>query len=523
MSTASADPGARNHGVGTWIHRRRVKSAGKPALISRGTGITYDRLAERIERLANGLASRNVTKGDRVAYLGENEPSFLETFFAVTVLGAIFVPLNTRLAAPEIAFTLHDSGAVLLVHASAMSEVAEQACAGIADLHRIVVGATASPAASAPEAFEHVIDSAASDRVERPVALSDIAMILYTSGTTGRPKGAAISHENITWNCYNVLVDYDLTSDDVALMISPMFHVASLTMGVLPALLKGATVILEPAFVPGRALELIQQYRATSISGVPTTYQMICEHPEWASTDISSLRVLTCGGSAVPTRVLDAYEARGLSFTGGYGMTETSPGATSLQPRYSREKAGSAGLPHFFTDVRIADGDGRVLPVGEVGEIQVRGPNVIAGYWQQPRASAESFADGEWFRSGDMGYVDADGFLFISDRLKDMIISGGENVYPAEIERVILEMEAVQGVAVVAAPDDRWGEVPHAYLEVRPGYALEDGDVQRHLAGRLARYKIPKRFFVVDELPRTASGKIRKAEVRRATGRSATP
>jgi fatty-acyl-CoA synthase len=225
----------------------------------------------------------------------------------------------------------------------------------------------------------------------------------------------------------------------------------------------------------------------------------------------------------VPTRVLDAYEARGLSFTGGYGMTETSPGATSLAPRYSREKAGSAGLPHFFTDVRVADGDGRVLPTGEVGEIQVRGPNVIAGYWQQPRASAESFAGGEWFRSGDMGYVDADGFLFISDRLKDMIISGGENVYPAEIERIILEMEAVQGVAVVAAPDDRWGEVPHAYLEVRPGYTLEDGDVQRHLAGRLARYKIPKRFFVVDELPRTASGKIRKAEVRRAASRSATP
>jgi fatty-acyl-CoA synthase len=519
MSTASAVPGARNHGVGTWIHRRRVKSAGKLALISGGTGISYDRLAERIERLANGLASRNVSTGDRVAYLGENEPSFLETFFAVTALGAIFVPLNTRLAAPEIAFALDDSGAVLLVHAGAMSEVAEQACAEVRGLHRVVVGAPASSA----EAFEDIIDTAPADHVERPVALSDTAMILYTSGTTGRPKGAAISHENVTWNCYNVLVDYDLTSDDVALMISPMFHVASLTMGVLPALLKGATVILEPAFVPGRALELIQQYRATSISGVPTTYQMICDHPDWAGTDISSLRVLTCGGSAVPTRVLDAYEARGLSFTGGYGMTETSPGATSLQPRYSREKAGSAGLPHFFTDVRVADSDGRVLPACQVGEIQVRGPNVIAGYWEQQEASAESFADGEWFRSGDMGYVDADGFLYISDRLKDMIISGGENVYPAEIERVILEMEAVQGVAVVGAPDDRWGEVPHAYLEVRADHTLEEGDVQRHLAGRLARYKIPKRFFIVDELPRTASGKIRKAEVRRAAGRSATP
>jgi fatty-acyl-CoA synthase len=503
--------GALNDGVGTWVHRRRVKSAGKPALISAEAEITYDLLAERIDRLATALAARNVTKGDRVAYLGDNEPSFLETFFAVTALGAIFVPLNTRLAAPEISFALHDCGAVLLVHAGAMSDVAEKASSGIAGLRRIAVGPAAAPA----ETFDRVIDTAAADRPQVAVDLSDAAMILYTSGTTGRPKGAAISHGNITWNCYNVLVDYDLTSDDIALMISPMFHVASLTMGVLPALLKGATVVLEPAFVPGRALELIERYRATSISGVPTTYQMLCEHPAWASADISSLRMLTCGGSAVPTRVLDAYEARGLSFTGGYGMTETSPGATSLAPRYSRAKAGSAGLPHFFTDVRIADADGQVLPPGAVGEIQVRGRNVIEGYWQRPEASAEAFADDGWFRSGDLGYLDEDGFLFISDRLKDMIISGGENVYPAEIERLILELEAVQGVAVIGVPDDRWGEVPHAYLEIRPGHTVEEGDVARHLAGRLARYKIPKRFVVVEELPRTASGKIRKGEIGR--------
>lgn len=495
--------------VGTWIHRRRVKSAGKPALISSGNEITYDVLAERIDRLATALAARGVTKGDPVAYLGENEPSFLETFFAATALGAIFVPLNTRLAAPELAYALHDSGAVLLVHAGALDDLAERACAG--SPRRITVG----PATAQAESLEQVIDSAAADRPQVGVAPSDIALILYTSGTTGRPKGAAISHQNITWNCYNVLVDYDLTSDDIALMISPMFHVASLTMGVLPALLKGATVVLEPAFAPGRALELIERYRATSISGVPTTYQMLCEHPAWASADISSLRMLTCGGSPVPTRVLDAYEARGLSFTGGYGMTETSPGATSLQPRYSRSKAGSAGLPHFFTDVRVVDAEGQVQPAGAVGEIQVRGPNVIKGYWQRPDATADAFADGDWFRSGDMGYLDEDGFLFISDRLKDMIISGGENIYPAEIERLILEVDAVQGVAVIGAPDDRWGEVPHAYLEVRPGHTLDEDDVLRHLTGRLARYKIPKRFVVVDELPRTASGKIRKGEIRR--------
>jgi fatty-acyl-CoA synthase len=496
-------------GVGSWIDRRRVKSAGTAALVCGETSISYNRLAERIDRLAAALAARDVTRGDRVAYLGENEPAFLETFFAVTRLGAVFVPLNTRLAAPEIAYMLADSAAGLLVHAEALTPAAEAAAAE-AGAPRIVVGAATGTA----ESFDEIIEAASGERPDVDIDDADPAMILYTSGTTGRPKGAVISHGNITWNCVNVLVDYDLTSSDVALMISPMFHVASLTMGVLPALLKGATVVLEAGFSAARALELVERHRATAISGVPTTYQMICEHPAWADTDISSLRILTCGGSAVPARVLDAYEARGLSFTGGYGMTETSPGATSLQPRYSREMAGSAGLPHFFTDVRIADPDGAELPAGEVGEIQVRGPNVIAGYWQRPDATADSFADGGWFRSGDLGRLDEDGFLYISDRLKDMIISGGENVYPAEIERIILEIEAVQGVAVVGVPDERWGEVPHAAVEVRPGYTLDDGAVQRHLAGRLARYKIPKSVEIVAELPRTASGKIRKGELR---------
>jgi fatty-acyl-CoA synthase len=227
--------------------------------------------------------------------------------------------------------------------------------------------------------------------------------------------------------------------------------------------------------------------------------------------------MLTCGGSAVPTRVLDAYEARGLAFTGGHGMTETSPGATSLQPRYSRAKAGSAGLPHFFTDIRIAGPSGESLPAGEAGEIQIQGPNVITGYWQLPEATAGSFDDGDWFRSGDIGYVDQDGFLFISDRLKDMIISGGENIYPAEIEQIILELEAVGSVAVVGVPDERWGEVPRAYIQVREGHILSADQITQHLAGRLARYKIPKTVVTVSEMPRTSSGKIRKRDLRDIT------
>ena len=391
---------------------------------------------------------------------------------------------------------LDDCGATVLVHAAELG-------AGVGvEVARIAVG----------DPLDAVIAAASPEHRDVPVTLDDPAMILYTSGTTGRPKGALLTHGNITWNCLNVLVDYDVTSDTVALMISPLFHVASLTMGVLPALLKGATVVLEARFDPGRVLELIARHRVTAMSGVPTTYQMLCEHPAWADADLASLRTLTCGGSAVPLRVIDAYERRGLAFTGGYGMTETAPGATSLQPRYSRVRAGSAGLPHFFTDVRIADPDGAELPAGQVGEIQVQGPNVIPGYWRRPQDTAASFADG-WFRSGDLGRVDADGFLTITDRLKDMFVSGGENVYPAEVEQLIMELDAVAGVAVVGVPDERWGEVPRAFVQLADGTTLDDGAIARHLDGRLARYKIPRTVVVVDELPRTPSGKIRKRDL----------
>ncbi len=517
-----------NAGIGSWIHRRRRKSAGRTALISSSGELSYETLADRIDQLTNALADRGVGKGDRVAYLGDNHPAFLETLFAAGTLGAIFVPLNTRLAPPEVRFALQDSASRVLVHSELLSDTAQGGSNGTSVTHRIVVTEDSSqPAAGgvgsrAPnssnvtvETLEDVLRSGSPEHREVAVTLEDPAIILYTSGTTGFPKGALLSHGNVTWNCVNVLVDYDVTSNDVALMISPMFHAASLTMGVLPALLKGASVVLEPRFDPGRALDLIERYRVTNISGVPTTYQLICEHPAWASTDISSLQKLTCGGSAVPLRVINAYEERGLAFSGGYGMTETAPGATSLQPHMSRAKAGSAGLPHFFTDVRITDPAGDALmAAGEVGEIQIKGPNVIAEYWNRPDASAEAFADGDWFRSGDMGYFDPDGYLFISDRLKDMIISGGENIYPAEIEQLILQLEAVGSVAVVGVPDEKWGEIPVAMVELRDGYHLDEDAIRQHLLGQLARYKIPKKVIYVNDLPRTASGKIRKGDLR---------
>jgi fatty-acyl-CoA synthase len=524
-----------NFGIGSWLQRRRPKSGNKAAIIAGDRELSYEQLAERSARLANAFRDRGVGRGDRVAYLGENDPAFLETLFACGLAGAVFVPLNTRLAPPEIQFQLRDCGAVLLVHADSLSDLAVRGGAGTAVGRRIVVddlraggnhddgaddGGVSPASAESPavEGYEDVVASGADAAPDKPVGLDDGAMILYTSGTTGHPKGALLTHGNITWNCINVIVDFDFASTDVALMISPMFHVASLDMGVLPTLLKGGTVVLEPKFDPSRTLQLIEQHRVTTISGVPTTYQLLCEHPAWAAADISSLNKLTCGGSAVPTRVLEAYEARGLRFSNGYGMTETAPGATTLPAARSRDKAGSSGLPHFFTDVRIADPLGDPSPVGTVGEIQIKGPNVIHGYWGRPEESAASYADGGWFRSGDMGYMDPDGFVFVSDRLKDMIISGGENIYPADVEQAIIELEAVGSVAVIGVPDEKWGEVPRAVLVLREGAQLSEDQLRAYLDGKLARYKIPKSVVFINEMPRTASGKIRKAELRQKSG-----
>ena len=517
-----------NHGIGDWVERRQIKSAGRMAITAGTLELTYEQFGERINRLANALVDRGVQPGERVAYLGENSGEFLETLFALGSIGAVFVPLNTRLAGPEVAFHLEDSGSKIFIASHAMEPLAVAGLEGTA-IERVIFVDDGPRVPAEPgrlklpaEQYGDVLASASAQRPRVNVELDDLAVILYTSGTTGKPKGAMLSHHNLTWNAINVISDMPLTNNEVALMIAPMFHVAALGMGVLPTILKGGHLILEPRFDPGRALELIEKHKATFISGVPTTYQLLAEHPDWDTTDISSLHNLTCGGSAVPLRILETYEDRGLSFTMGYGMTETSPGATTLPARYSREKMGSAGLPQMHTHVRVADFDGTALPPNEIGEVQIQGPNVITGYWNRPDANETSFItdeSGTWFRSGDMGYFDEDGFLFISDRLKDMIISGGENIYPAQIEQELAQLEAIAAAAVFGVPDERWGEVPRAAVQVREGYELTEQDVLAYLDGRLARYKIPKSVVFVDDMPRTASGKVRKPQLRERYGK----
>jgi fatty-acyl-CoA synthase len=499
-------------GIGAWLAKRRLKSPDRLALVhGEGSTVTYRQFADGADRVAAMLRRFGVGKGDAVAYLGENSPDFLQVMFGAVRLGAVFVPINTRLAPPEVAHVLTDCGARVLIHDPEFAERVAAAI-GTGPPPRVIV--TGGGTADRPGLTRLLNTTAADASTAVAVSLDDPAAIIYTSGTTGRAKGAVLTHGNLTWVALNCVVDYDVVSTDVALMISPLFHVASLGMGALPVILKGATLVLEKGFEPGRALTQIERHGVTMLSGVPTTYQLMADHPDWATTDLSTLRKLTCGGSAVPTRILNAYEERGLSFSQGYGMTEASPGATSLPPAMTRVKQGSVGLPHFFTGVRIADEHGAPLADDGIGEIQICGPNVFPGYHLLPEATAEAFTPDGWFRSGDLGYLDADGYLYISGRLKDMIISGGENIYPAEIEVLLGEIDGVTGVAVIGVPDARWGEVPWAIMTVRQDATVDVATVQQFLDGRVARYKVPKNVVVVDELPRTASGKVRKGDLR---------
>ena len=520
-------------GIGNWIRRRAYKSRHFTAVVFRDREITYEELSQRIDRLAAALSARGVRKGDRVAYLGDNHPSFVESMFATTLLGAVFVPLNTRLSAPEVSYQLEDSGTGILIHTATLAPLAD-AAAETTSVRRIVVndpdvGAPAT--SSGVEDYEEAIAATdaripiAEPRVYPPrhvgidaerVTLDDPALIIYTSGTTGRPKGAVLSHGNLTWNALGVITDYDVTSLSRWLLISPLFHVASLGMGLLPTLLKGATVLLQERFVPGDVLTAIEALRPTHLSGVPTTYQLLVEDPAWETTDISSLQWTTCGGSAVPARIAAAYDARGLKLSNGYGMTEASPGVAMLPPWAAMEHIESSGQHMFFAQFRIRDPEsGEIVGPGLTGEVEVAGPSVMAGYWNRPDANEDAFTSDGWFRTGDIGLVDEQGFLTIVDRVKDMIISGGENVYSAEVEQAIGSLPGVTGVAVLGRADDRWGEVPHAVVSLAPGVELDVENMVDSLRGQLAGYKIPRTLEIVEQFPRTASGKIQKVQLRR--------
>jgi fatty-acyl-CoA synthase len=502
----------RDQGIGSWPRRRARNRGRHPALVYGAASWTYADLAGRVARLAYGLRDLGIGPGDRVAYLGWNHPALLETLFATASLGAVFVPLNARLAVPELAYIVEDAGPRVLVHGPEHAATAAELRPGTSLVHTVAV-----PPGDGDQPYTDLLAGPPRE-IDEEVAPGDLCMIMYTSGTTGRPKGAALTHANVTWNAMNVLADVDLRADEVTLVTAPLFHTAALNMTCLPTLVKGGRVVIAPGFDPDATFDLIAAHRVTFAFGVPAMFNTLAASPRWPDADLSSLRVLECGGAPVPEATIRAYSARGLTFLQGYGMTEAAPGALFLTRGDALRKAGTAGTAQFFTDVRVVRPDGppsdEAAP-GEPGEIIVSGPNVMSGYWRLPDATAEVLTGDGWFRTGDVGVADDDGYVRIADRIKDMIISGGENVYPAEVENSLYDHPDIAECAVVGVPDDRWGEVGRAFVVPRPGTEPATEALLAHVRERLAAYKVPKSVVFLGELPRTPSGKIIKSELRK--------
>ncbi len=484
---------------------------GKAALIQAGEVRSYAELAENTTRLAHGLAARGITRGDRVAFLGLNSIELVETMFATAKLGAVFIPLNTRLAPPETAYILGDSGAKLLISAPGFDNVT-----GAPEVDRLPVDIV--PVEAVRRDSPGGLRSERTAPFDEPIGHDNLFMIQYTSGTTGHPKGVMLTHGNIIWNVYNLLVDVDVRSDEVALVTAPLFHTAALNQVLFPTLLKGGTALIEAKFDPDRVLGLIEEHGVTMLFGVTSMYLALTQSALWPQATMSTLRSALSGGAPLPVSLLRAYLDRGLMIVQGYGLTEASPGATMLRAADGVRKIGSAGTACFFTDVRVVMPDLADVPAGQPGEVLVQGPNVTPGYWQQPAASRAAFVEGGWLRTGDLAQVDDEGYLYIVDRVKDMIISGGENVYPAEVEQALYCHPAVAECAVIGVPDARWGEVGRAVVVLRGGQEATEAELIAYLDGRIARYKIPRSIVFADALPHTASGKLVKPDIRRLHG-----
>jgi len=471
---------------------------------------TYAMFDARIARLASHLREElKVGRGDRVAVLALNTTDTLEIQFACGRLGAIFVPLNTRLTVPELQFIAGDCAPKVMVHDADLSETA----LAVAKLCK-----TESVLLLGPDGnYERAIASAQPLDEIAEVTLDDISTIMYTSGTTGLPKGAMITHGMTFFNCVNLGGPAYITPSSVLLTVLPLFHTGGLNCYTNPVLHAGGTVLIMRQFDPALALKLISD-PAQGINvffGVPSIYQFMAQHPGFASADFSRLIIGGVGGAPMPVPLLEVWEARGVALQQGYGMTETSPAVLALDREDAARKAGSAGKPVLHTEVRVVRPDGTDCAPGELGELWVKGPNVTPGYWNRPDANQASFTDG-WLHTGDATRVDEEGFYYIVDRWKDMYISGGENVYPAEVENVLHQLGAVAEAAVIGVPDAQWGEVGMAIIAAKPGQSLTEADILAHCARNLARFKCPRLIRFVDALPRNATGKIHKPTLRKS-------
>jgi fatty-acyl-CoA synthase len=497
--------------VGFWLARRASLTPNRVAVQTGDRSFTYAQLDDRAARLAGVLAATGVGPGDRVAALLANGSEHVEAMFACARLGAILVPLSQRLAAPELEFMTNDSGSTVLIYGEEWAHLVAEFRRGTGLKAAFVVGTGSDPS------YEEALRSAEPVVEPRAVSPDDVLAIFYTSGTTGQPKGAMLTHGNFFWTNLCMILAFGFFQDERTLVILPMFHVGGWNANALATLWNGGTVVVSPSFDPGETLRTIERERITSMLGVPTMYQMMADDPGFAAADLSSMRAFLCGGAPLPVALIRRYQERGLGFIQGYGLTEAAPNCLLVPPEDAERKAGAAGRPYFYADVRVVDDSGNAVGPGGSGEIVVGGPGVMKGYWNRPEATAETLRGG-WLHTGDVGQIDDEGYITIVDRVKDMYISGGENVYPAEVEKVLAGHPAVAEAAVIGVPDDRWGESGRAIVVLRAGSIAEPAEIQRFCAERLAKFKVPASVVFADTLPRNPTGKLLKPQLRERYG-----
>jgi len=493
-------------GLGRIIARQAELCPDKRALSFEGTTLTYAGLSGRIDRLAEALEIGGIGRHDRVGFLGFNHPAFVETMFATGRLGATFVPLNYRLTAPELAYIVNDAGIRAIVADDAHLALIDDVRADLVT-ERYIASESGGPG------WESLDDLLAShEPLADPVVVEpdDVALLMYTSGTTGRPKGAMLSHANIFFNNVNVLSLIPMGRDTVTLVVAPLFHIGGLNVNTIATWQAAGEIVLHRNFDSLAALKAIEEHRVTSMFAVPAMYLFMSQQPEFANADLSSVKGLCVGGAPVPEPLIKAYLTKGVYLSQGYGLTETAPIATYLRPEFTLAKLGSAGKPAPYTDVAIMDLNGEQVPPGERGEVCIKGPNVMLGYWNRLDATRAAIDVKGWFHSGDVGYADEDGFIYVVDRLKDMVISGGENVYPAEVESVIYDHPMVREVAIIGLADERWGEAVTAVVALADGEDLTLEELRDFASRSLARYKLPNRLHTIPALPRNPAGKVMK-------------
>ena len=507
--------GRRQTDISGWIAQRAGWAPGDTAIRFEGADISYAALEDRIGRTAGALAGAlDVAKGDRVAHLGVNAPEAIELLFACARLDAIFVPLNNRLTVEELLWQLQDCGASLLfVEPDYFGHAAELAAA-LPEL-RLATYAGDDPRWPGLEPLREAADPCP------PSLRADLrrpAKIVYTSGTTGRPKGAVLSQEALFYTALNGQSVFEFTSADRILTAIPLFHVGGMNIQTLPGLRAGATVTLHRRFDPAAVLKSLVEDRTTLLAIVPTMARALFALPDFAGSDLSSLRCVCMGSSSVPPALFAPWHARNIPVNQVYGLTESGPTAVALPIADGFARSDSAGKPVLHCAAKVvADDSGREAASGEMGEIWLRGPNLMTDYWGDPEATAGAFTEGGWFRTGDLGRVDRDGYFVVEDRKTDMIVSGGENIYPAELERILAEAEDLAEFAVVGRPDETWGETPVCVVVPKPGVAVTAASVLALFDGRLARYKRPRAVVLAEgPLPRTPLGKVRKFELREA-------